>query len=178
MLSPAEGPTAAPDAPVGESLVERACRVLCELILLAMVLFTSAEVVARLFHRSLEVVDELGGYMLAALTFLSIPVALVGGALHRVEYLHARYSPRLRAAADLVFTGLSLVFAGVLAWQLTRLVNRSFSSGVIAPSVLETPMWIPQSTMLLGTAILIVALLRAFLRDLRRIAAPATKKHS
>ena len=53
----------------------------------------------------------------------------------------------------------------MLAWQLTRLVSRSFSSGVIAPSVLETPMWIPQSTMLSRYGDPDRRALRAWLRD-------------
>lgn len=147
--------------------IESACLLLCELALLGMVLLTSAEVVARTFHFSFEVVDELGGYLLAALTFLSLPVALIAGAYHQVDYLQAALRPRQRIALAGVFTLLSLGFALLLLWQLWRLVSRSFASGVVAPTVLDTPMWIPQSAMLFGTAALIWSLLRVLATQAR-----------
>ena len=145
---------------LSETIVERTCRVLCELALVALVILISVEVVSRVFHFSFEFVDEIGGYLLSALTFLSLPVALIGGAYHQVEYFHDRLGVRGKAIADLFFALLSLLFTLVLEWQLWRLVTRSFASGVVAPTLLGTPMWIPQSAMLLGTAALIYSLCR------------------
>jgi TRAP-type C4-dicarboxylate transport system permease small subunit len=166
-----EGHGGSEPAALPETPVERVAGLACEIVLVAMVLLISVEVVARQFHFSLEVVDELGGYLLAALTFLSLPVALIGGALHQVEYVQRRLGARGRAVARLVFTGLSLAFCLLLAWQLWRLVTRSFASNVIAPTVLGTPLWIPQSAMLIGTAALIYSLLRVLARQARAIVA-------
>jgi TRAP-type C4-dicarboxylate transport system permease small subunit len=159
-----------------ETWVERACGILCELALGTMVVLISAEVVLRQFHYSLEVVDELGGYLLAALTFLSMPVALIDGAYHRVEYVQNRLRPRGRELVRLVFTALSLMFCLLLAWQLWRLVTRSFASNVIAPTVLGTPLWIPQSAMLVGTAALIFSLLRVLWREARGLTRPPERR--
>jgi TRAP-type C4-dicarboxylate transport system permease small subunit len=163
-----------PEKPAGRlapTIVERACGLLCELALLVMVLLISAEVVARLFHHSFEVVDELGGYLLSAVTFLSLSVALVGGAYHQVEYFHGRLGPRGKALADLTFTLLSLGFALVLEWQLWRLVSRSYASNVTAPTLLGTPLWIPQAVMVLGVAALIFSLARVLIAKLRALSA-------
>lgn len=146
-----------------ESVVERACRIACEATLLAMVALISAEVVARLFNASLLIVDEIGGYLLSVLTFLSMPVALVGGAYHHVDYFQHGLGRRSRIAVAMLFLLLSLGFALVLEWQLWRLVTRSFAANVVAPTVLGTPLWIPQSAMLIGTAALIFSLLRMLL---------------
>lgn len=159
-MSSAPSGTGVPDGALAETIVERICRVLCELVLVVMVLLTSAEVVTRTFNFSFEFVDEVGGYLLSALTFLSLPVALIGGAYHQVEYFHQRFGRRTRAGVDLSFTLLSLLFALVLEWQLWRLVTRSFASDVTAPTLLGTPLWIPQSAMLIGTAALIFSLCR------------------
>ena len=162
----------APPGALPETVVERTCRALCELALIVMVLLTSAEVVIRVFSFSFEFVDEVGGYLLSALTFLSLPVALIGGAYHQVEYFHGRLDRRGRAIADLVFAFLSLLFAVILEWQLWRLVTRSFASHVIAPTLLATPLWIPQSAMLLGTAALIFSLGRVIAARLRLLRTP------
>lgn len=152
-----------------ESIVERTCRVLCELVLALMVLLTAAEVVARQFSYSFEFVDEVGGYLLAALTFLSLPVALIGGAYHHVEYFRAFLSAHGKAALGLVFTLLALLFAIILEWQLWRLVTRSYGSDVRASTILGTPLWIPQSAMLVGTGALIVSLVRVLAAQWRTL---------
>ena len=160
------------EAPVGalpETIVERTCRVLCELALAVMVLLITAEVITRSFNFSFEFVDEVGGYLLSALTFFSLSVALIGGAYHQVEYFHQRLDARGRAVADLIFAVLSLLFALVLEWQLWRLVTRSLASNVMAPTLLSTPLWIPQSAMLLGTAALIFSLCRVMAARVRTL---------
>ena len=167
--APEGKPEGGEGAALRETLVERSCGVLCEIALAAMVVLISAEVVLRQFHYSLELVDELGGYLLAALTFLSLPVALAGGAYHQVEYVQQQLGARGRAVSGIVFTLLSLTFCLLLAWQLWRLVTRSYSSSVIAPTVLGTPLWIPQSAMLIGTAALIFSLARVLLNQSRRL---------
>jgi TRAP-type C4-dicarboxylate transport system permease small subunit len=163
---PNVGQRAASPAALPETYIERACRILCEVALLAMVVMISGEVVARLFNFSFEMVDEVGGYLLSALTFLSMPVALIGGAYHQVDYFRLRTGPHMQAGSSMIFTLLSLAFACVLAWQLVRLVIRSHGSSVVAPTMLGTQLWIPQSFMLLGIAALIYALLRIFLAQL------------
>jgi TRAP-type C4-dicarboxylate transport system permease small subunit len=170
MRSNATQEGSAPADPIlGETWPERASQVLCQVALIALVLLTTAEVVARLFHTSLEITDEIGGYLLAAITFLSLPVALVGGALHKVEFVQARLKPRARIVCEIVFTLLSLGFAGILLWQLGRLVSRSYVAEVMAPTILGTPLWLPQSAMLVGTAVFTYSLLRLLKRDILRL---------
>jgi TRAP-type C4-dicarboxylate transport system permease small subunit len=161
---------------LAETPVERACRVACEVVLVAMVMLISAEVVARMAHFSFEIVDEVGGYLLSALTFLSLPVALIGGAYHQVEYVRQRLGRRGRAIGGIVFTLLSLAFAAVLLWQLWRLVWRSFAAGVTAPTVLGTPLWVPQSAMLIGVAALIYSLARMLLAHGRTLRAAGSRQ--
>jgi TRAP-type C4-dicarboxylate transport system permease small subunit len=146
-----------------ETIVERVCRLLCEIALVGMVMLICAEVVARLFGYSFQMSDELCGYLLSALTFLSLPVALAGGAYHQVEYFYGRLDRVGRLLADIAFALISLAFTLVLAWQLWRLVARSYASQVVAPTLLGTPLWLPQSMMLIGTAALAFTLMRVLL---------------
>lgn len=156
-----------------ESIVEKLCCWLCEIALAAMVLTTSAEVIARLFHFSFQGIDEIGGYLLVALTFLSLPVSLIGGAFHQVEFVQSRFGPRVRALSGIVFTLLAMVFASVIAWQGIRLVTRSHAAEVTAPSLLATPLWIPQSLIVIGMAALLFSLLRVLMRQARDFMNPS-----
>ena len=67
------------------------------LFLMAMIVLIGAEAIARnVFATSLQVTDEVGGYLLVAMTFLSMSVAEAHGAFHRVELIQARLSAKRR----------------------------------------------------------------------------------
>ena len=70
----------------GPNIVDEACEAVCSLFLLAMIVLIGAEAIARnVFGTSLQITDEVGGYLLVAMTFLSMSVAEAHGAFHRVE---------------------------------------------------------------------------------------------
>jgi TRAP-type C4-dicarboxylate transport system permease small subunit len=145
--------------------VERGCLAASGVALVAMVLMIGAEVLARsFFHHSFEVVDELGGYLLVALSFLSLAPALASDSFHTVELVQRRLSAAARRATQRVFTLLALAFALVMAFAIARYVWRSYAQGDVASTSLQTPLWIPQITMLLGMLALVLALVRRLRR--------------
>jgi TRAP-type C4-dicarboxylate transport system permease small subunit len=155
-----------------ETWLECLCARLCELSLVVSVVMIVAEVTSRaLFHFSFEITDEVGGYLLVLVSFLSLPVAQVHHGFHHVEFLQARLSQRGRAISRLVFDLMCLFCAGVLLWQLARLEMTTWRSEDVAPTILGTPLWIPRLTMPIGAAVLTFTLIRALVGDIRRIAA-------
>jgi TRAP-type C4-dicarboxylate transport system permease small subunit len=151
------------DAPVsGASIVDRLSEAVCSLFLLATIGLIFTEVIARnVFHTSLQISDEVVGYLLVTITFLSMPVAEAHGAFHRVELLQMRLSRRGQLISQTVFDLLSLAASVAVTWQLTRLAMNSWRSGDVAATLLQTPLWLPQSAMGLGMALLCLALLRS-----------------
>lgn len=124
-----------------ETLIERLCARLCELALVASVVMIGAEVISRaLFHFSFEVTDEIGGYLLVAVSFLSLPVAQVHHGFHHVEFVQARLSPRGRAISRLAFDLMCLFCAAILLWQLARLEVTTWRSEDVASTILATPL--------------------------------------
>jgi len=155
-----------------ETLLERLCQRLCELALVASVVMIGAEVIARaLFHFSFEVTDEVGGYLLVAISFLSLPVSQVHHGFHHVEFVQARLSPRGRAWSRLIFDLMCIFCVAILFWQLARLELGTWRAEDVAPTILGTPLWIPRLTMPLGAMVLLLTLLRTVIGDWRRIAA-------
>ena len=78
-------------------------RRVASLSLVAMIVLIGAEAIVRnVFGGSLEVVDEIGGYLLVIVTFLSMSVAEAHGAFHRVELVQARMGPRARVRLQIV----------------------------------------------------------------------------
>ncbi|MGC1412583.1 MAG: TRAP transporter small permease, partial [Acetobacteraceae bacterium] len=122
----------------------------------------------NLFDFSFEMSEELGGYIIVGITFLSLPVCQVYRSYHHVQFIQSRLSPRLRAMSHLLFDLLSLAFCGVLIWQLTRFELQSWRSGDVAPTLLATPLWIPRLAMPIGSVAVAVSLLRSAALNFRR----------
>jgi TRAP-type C4-dicarboxylate transport system permease small subunit len=150
--------------------VERACRLICEIAIVVMVGIVVAEIFTRnVLGFSMQLSDELGGYIIVGITFLSLSVCHASGSYHHVEFLQARLPWRARLALNLFFDLLSLAFAAVLVWQLIRLELRSFHSGDAAPTILATPIWIPQITMAAGSLALAWSLILSILAKVRHL---------
>jgi len=153
-----------------ESWVERLCHVLCAVALFAMVAIVGVEVVTRnLFDFSFQVSDELGGYIIVLISFLSLCVCHANGSYHHVEFLQARLTPGGRNVSHVLFGLMCLALCLVLTWQLGRLALNSWMSEDVAPTPLLTPLWIPQSAMPLGMAALSLSLARTAWADISRL---------
>ncbi len=155
---------------IGEGPLERTRKYICAAAIAVMLIVVAIDVVTRsLFNFSFEISDELGGYLLATIAFVSLPVCQANDSFHHVELVQARLSPRGRALSHLLFDVLSLAFCGLLLWQLGRFEIASWRFDDHAPTYLGTPLWIPRTAMLVGSAALCVSMLRSLLADIRRI---------
>lgn len=154
----------------GPSPVENASELVASLALVAMIVLIGSEAIVRnLFGGSLQITDEVCGYLLVAVTFLSLSVSEAHGAFHRVELVQARMRPRARLKLQIVFDLCSLAASLLVAWQVTRLTLNAWNSGDVAPTPLQTPLWLPQSVMVLGMAFLCLSLVRSMRARLRRL---------
>jgi TRAP-type C4-dicarboxylate transport system permease small subunit len=119
---------------------------------------TVVQVVAREFGKAVEM-TELAGFCMAASTFLGLAHALRHGTHIRVDLFAHRIGRRgqrlLEFWAALVgaatIGGMTVAFGG-FAWQ-------SWQYHDISPGLLAIPFWIPQSAVVLGFAILTIALI-------------------
>jgi TRAP-type transport system small permease protein len=156
---------------IGESVLERFCKFVCVAALVVMLLVIGLDILTRsFFNFSFEISDELGGYMLVTITFLSLPVCQATDSFHHVEFVQQRLSPRGRAISHVIFDILSLGFCGLLVWQLIRFEMSSWRFNNHAPTYLATPLWIPQIAMLAGAAALGISVLRTLIADLVKVA--------
>ena len=180
IVTEASGTAAGDDRPplleksvVPEGPVETVCKWACEAALIVMLVIIGTDIFTRwALNFSFEISDEIGGYMLAAITFLSLAVCQVNDSFHHVELIQARLSPRGRALSGLLFDLLTLAFAALLTWHYFKLELSSWRFGEHAPTFLETPLWIPRLVMAIGAFALCLAVLRTILLHLRRLRAP------
>ena len=153
-----------------EGPVEWTCKVASEAALVVMLVLIAVDIVTRsLFNFSLEASDEVGGYMLVVISFLSLSACHVHGSFHQVEFVQARLSPRARSISQLIFGLLSLAACILLAWQFVRLELSSWRFGDVAPTYLGTPLWLPQLPMALGMIALCFSLCRTIIAEAKRL---------
>lgn len=158
---------------IPEGPVETACKWACEAALIVMLLVIGTDIVTRwLLNFSFEISDEIGGYMLAAITFLSLSVCQVNDSFHHVELVQARLTPRGRKLSALLFDLLTLAFAALLSWHYVRLELSSWRFAERAPTFLETPLWLPRLVMGIGAIALCFAILRTILWHVRGLRTP------
>ena len=153
-----------------EGPVEWTCKVASEAALVVMLVLIAVDIVTRsLFNFSLEASDEVGGYMLVVISFLSLSACHVHGSFHQVEFVQARLSPRARSISQLIFGLLSLAACILLAWKFVRLELSSWRFGDVAPTYLGTPLWLPQLPMGLGMIALCFSLCRTIIAEAKRL---------
>jgi TRAP-type transport system small permease protein len=158
-----------------ETVVERVCKLACVAALAVMLVVIGLDILTRsLLNFSFEISDELGGYMLVTICFVSLPVCQINDSFHHVELVQSRLSPFGRALSHVIFDLLSVGFGAVLLWQLVRFEMSSYRFANRAPTYLATPLWLPQLVMGFGTAALCFSLLRTLAADFAAMRALGT----
>lgn len=149
--------------------LEAACLWLTCACLVAMLVIILVEVVTRsLFRFSFEVIDEVGGYLTVAVSFLALAPALARRAFHNVALVQSRLTARARDGWQTLFHLLALAFSLTVTAAMVRFVYRSWQQGDTASTVLRTPLWIPQAVMVVGMTVLCLVLAAELVAALRR----------
>jgi TRAP-type C4-dicarboxylate transport system permease small subunit len=151
-------------------LIERLSLWASAFCMIGMVLLILAEVVLRgVFNSTTEHSDELVGYLLVGLSFLSLALCQSRGAFHRVEMVQMRLGPRGQAISALVFDLLSFGYIALTGWYFLLFVMSSYRREAMASTALGTPLWIPETAMVVGAVMLLIVLGKAVVHDVRKI---------
>ena len=136
--------------------------------LLAMVVMITAGTLSRyLFDYPLAFVDEYSAYLFIAMGFLGLAYTFLAGGHVTIEVVVKRLRPRTKDILEVVTSLLTLFVVGILFWFGLKLAVQSFKIHSTAPTVMQTPLWLPQSSVWLGFLILILALLLHTVKKVR-----------
>jgi len=80
-----------------------------------------------------------------------------------------RLGPRGQAISALVFDLLSFGYIALTAWYFLQFVMSSYRREAVAPTVLATPLWIPETAMVVGATMLLIVLGKAVVDDVRKL---------
>jgi TRAP-type C4-dicarboxylate transport system permease small subunit len=126
--------------------IEAVTAALFGLLFVGLSVAVAAETVMRkVFNRSLQGVDELGGYILAIGAALAFTTAIVARAHIRIDLIHDRLPRPLRAMLNVVALVALALTAGSLFWMAWHSWQDSIALNSIAQTPWATPLRYPQT---------------------------------
>lgn len=138
-------------------LFERVAAWLFGLVFVGLAFLVAVETIMRkVFVRSLQGVDELGGYSLAVGAALAIAVALRTRAHIRIDVVHDRLPRALRVLLNLIAypaLAVAAIALFVMAWYALK-ETIDFSS--VAQTPWATPLKYPQGAWLAALAVFVI----------------------
>lgn len=132
--------------------------VLAALCLIAMLLLIVAQMLARWTGEVFPGAAAYAGYAMAAASFFAFANALNRGSHIRVSVLLNAVSGRTRFFLELWCFSLATAIAWYFVYHASWFVYWSWKFKELSQSQDATPLWIPQSVMVVGGAILAIAL--------------------
>jgi TRAP-type C4-dicarboxylate transport system permease small subunit len=147
-----------------------AARLIAGLALASMVVVITLEIAVRnVLGPSLQISDELGGYLLVAMAFFAISDAYRAQVMMRIEFVYDRFQGRAKACLDLFYDLIALAATLVLVWFSARFAISSWNRGVNASTFLETPQWLPQLPIPIGLTLLALAICLSMAGSVRQL---------
>ncbi|MES1924332.1 TRAP transporter small permease subunit [Salinisphaera sp. T31B1] len=130
---------------------------LCALVIVAMALSVTYEVLSRYFFgRPTIWVTEVSSYLLVAVTFLGAAWTLRIDGHIRMDLLGETGGWLGRRVSDLAMFVVAAVVAAALLWSGWHMTSANYSFGWRASTILATPLWMPQALIPLGSLALLI----------------------
>lgn len=146
--------------------VYRWCGTLAGISLALIVVLVLAQIGGRLVGVLVPAADDYAGYCMAASLFLGLAHTFRAGGHVRVSLLIERLSGR-RRWLELWSLGAGALLVGYFAWFVADMTWDSFRFGDRSQGIVATPLWMPQSVMAAGLAVLFACFVDEFVHVFR-----------
>ncbi len=110
---------------------------------------------------------DFTGFFLAASSFFALAHTHREGGHIRVSLIIQNLPPKARIAIEYWSVGLAVLATAYFTVYMALLVHESLTYNDLSPGIIPVPIWIPQSAVLAGLAVLTVALVDDFVRLLQ-----------
>lgn len=137
---------------------------LCVLSIFLLMIYAS---IGRELGWRVGTINDLVSWLCAAAAFLAMAKAFRNGDFVRVTLLLEVLKPPLRRTFEIVSLAVAAAAIGYLAWWAARFTYESWQFNDMAGGLLVVPMWIPQLTFVVGSALFFVAVMDEFVLVLR-----------
>ncbi len=113
----------------------------------------------NVFEKTTLIADEYSAYGLAAIIFLGAGFCLKEKGHIRITLVLGFLPDKLARIITFVATFITTVFMGYLWWYLFKMVKSAIRYESTSGTLTNTPLWIPQTIMLIGAACFFIQLL-------------------
>ncbi len=133
---------------------------------------TLVPIAARLLGLPAHSWDEVATYCMAASAFMGLACTWRGGAHIRMELLVARLKGATSRLVDVFALSATLLTCLYFAWYASKFAWLSWTMNDVSQGLLPIPLWLPQSGMVLGLALLCLAVAESLFDAVRGGTAP------
>jgi len=143
------------------------CAVLAAVFMVLLLVMVLLSVLGRQLGFNVPGVDAYAGYMMAGTGFLALAHTLKKGEHIRVTLLIASLHGAWKRGFEIWALFAAALLALLSAFYSARLSWQSYTFHDISTANDATPLWLPQLTMALGTAVLAIAFIDELVLELR-----------
>lgn len=126
--------------------------------LAAIAVATLWQIIARQMGLAVET-TELSGFCMAASTFLGLAYTFVNGGHVRVGVVAQLVGGRIGRAVELWCCGVGIAITGYAACHMALFAADTWRFGELSPGMMAFPLWIPQSAVAFGLAVMCIGII-------------------
>lgn len=123
----------------------------------------------NIFTKTTLIADEYSAYGLAAIIFLGAGYCLKERGHIRITLVLGFLPEKLSRTITFAATGITTAFMGYLWWYLFKMVGATVRYNSTSGTLTNTPLWIPQTLMLIGAACFLIQLLATTIKTYQAI---------
>jgi len=111
--------------------------------------------------------DDIVSWLCAAAAFLALGHTFRHGELVRVGLWLERLGPRARRVMEIWALTVTALFIAYMLWSVSRFIYESWQFNEVAQGLIKVPIWIPQTSFLVGVVIFFIAVVDELVTVLR-----------
>jgi len=111
------------------------------------------------FEKTTLIADEFSAYGLAAIIFLGAGYCLKEKGHIRITLVLGLLPEKVSRMITFISTVITACFMGYIWWQLFKMVQATWRYSSTSGTLTNTPLWIPQTIMLIGAACFFIQLI-------------------
>jgi len=123
----------------------------------------------NIFQKTTLIADEYCAYGLAAIIFLGAGYCLKEKGHIRITLVLGFLPEKLSRIITFLATTITTVFMGYLWWYLFKMVGATVRYNSTSGTLTNTPLWIPQTLMLVGAACFLIQLFATTIKTYQAI---------
>ncbi len=123
----------------------------------------------NIFTKTTLIADEYCAYGLAAIIFLGAGYCLKERGHIRITLVLGFLPEKLSRIITFAATGITTAFMGYLWWYLFKMVGATVRYNSTSGTLTNTPLWIPQTLMLIGAACFLIQLFATTIKTYQAI---------